>query len=83
MAEAVAWARRSLAQNPRSTRAMRTLAASLAHLGRIDEAAGVLREVLAIEPNLTIASLRPRLSYWPDHAWRYISDGLRLAGLPE
>jgi TolB-like protein/tetratricopeptide (TPR) repeat protein len=83
LAETVTWSRISLAQNPRLTRMLRTLAASLAHLGRTEEAAEVVRENLAIEPDLTIASLRQRVHHWPDHAWRRLSEGLRLAGLPE
>jgi tetratricopeptide (TPR) repeat protein len=81
--ETVIWARRVLAQNPRSSPAVRTLAASLALLGRTAEAAEVFKESVAIDPNLTITKQRQKLVNWPDHAWQYMSEGLRLAGMPE
>ena len=81
--EAATLAKKALARNPRSTRTLRILAASLAKLGERDEASEVMREVLAIEPQLTISKMRARLNYWPESVWNKFADGLRLAGLPE
>jgi TolB-like protein len=81
--EAVSRAKEALAQNPRYTRTLRILAASLAKLGKREEAAQVIGEVLSIEPQVTIGKLRMRLRQWPDGVWNSFADGLRLAGLPE
>ena len=81
--EAVSWARKALARNPRSTRALRILAMSLANLGELDKAAEVIREVLTVEPGLTIAKMRARLHFWPKGTWDRHAEALRLAGLPE
>jgi hypothetical protein len=43
----------------------------------------VFKESLAIDPSLTIAKQRQKLSNWPEHAWQDMSDGLRLADMPE
>ena len=81
--EAASCARKALARNPRSTRALRILSMSLARLGELDRAAEVMREVLAIEPGLTISKMRARLDFWPEATWDRYAEALRLAGLPE
>jgi TolB-like protein len=81
--EAASWARKALARNPRSTRALRILGMSLAILGEMDKAAEVIREVLTIEPGLTISKMRARLDFWTEAAWKKPAEALRLAGLPE
>jgi adenylate cyclase len=60
------------------------LAASLAHLGRIEEAAAALREAEAwFGSTSTVAELRRAFFYVdPDFLERWL-DGLRKAGLPE
>ena len=81
--QAVFFARKALARNPRSTRTMRILAASLARAGERQEAAEVIGNILALEPGLTITKMRARLNFWPEALWNKLADGLRLAGLPE
>jgi tetratricopeptide (TPR) repeat protein len=81
--EAAAAAKKGLAQNPRSARALRLLAASLARLGQRDNAAAAIRELLAIDPHITISRVRQRLRHWPESVWNSYAEGLRLAGLPE
>jgi hypothetical protein len=51
--------------------------------GEPDKAAEVIQQVLAIEPGLTIAKMRPRLDFFPEGAWNKHAEALRLAGLPE
>ena len=59
----------------------RFLAATLAHLGRLDEAHGVIKRLLLIQPNSTIAHAgRP---YQNKDQVSLLHDGLRKAGLPE
>ena len=81
--EAVSWAESALVQNPRNNSARRLLAASLASLGHSDKAAALMREVLKIEPDLTISTLQARMYYVDDRVWKTYSEGLRRAGLPE
>ena len=81
--EAVAAARSALIHNPRFTVALRNLAASLVRLNRLDEARKAMGDLRAIEPQLTLKSLRERMLNVEDHLWQDYSDALRLAGLPE
>ena len=69
--------------NPRFAIALRFLAASLARQGEADKAEAVVREILDIEPELTLTKLRARLMFLSDWCWSRYSDGLRRAGLPE
>jgi TolB-like protein/tetratricopeptide (TPR) repeat protein len=80
--EAAALARKAWARNPRSTRTLRILAASLAGFGERGRAAEVMRLALAAEPDLTVSKLRQRLNYWPEPSWCKFADYLHLAGLP-
>jgi TolB-like protein len=82
-AEAVAAAERALIQNPRFTVALRNLAASLIRLGHIDGAAAAMRELRAIEPQLTLSKLRGRMMNVDERLWADYSAALRLAGLPD
>jgi TolB-like protein/Flp pilus assembly protein TadD len=81
--QAISAAKKVLNQNPRSAYALRFLAASLAKQGRLNHAADAIREVLNIEPQLTLTKLRPRLMYIEDRIWQNYSAALHLAGLPE
>jgi adenylate cyclase len=60
------------------------LAASLAQLGRLDEARAEAAEVLRIDPKYTIDGTHRRLALFkrPEDA-EHLFDGLRKAGLPE
>jgi TolB-like protein/class 3 adenylate cyclase/Tfp pilus assembly protein PilF len=81
--EAVTWAEKSLADNPRMASALWFLAASLGKLGEKEKAAEVIAEVLRMEPQLTLSSLRARTMYAREDVWLKTADGLRLAGMPE
>jgi TolB-like protein len=81
--ETVSSARKALAQNPRSAQAWRFLAAGLAKLGDRQGANQAVEEALRIQPDLTLSNLRAWLKFMPESIWGKISDGLRLAGLPE
>jgi TolB-like protein len=72
----------ALAQNPRFAPTLRVLAASFARLGRIDAAAQAIRELLKLEPQLTIIALRGRLDHMVEGVREPFLDALRLAGLP-
>jgi TolB-like protein len=81
--QAAGRARAALAHNPRFTRTLRVLAASLARLGRTEEAASVMRELLRLEPHLTVAELRWRLRHMHEDVLRPFVEGLSAAGLPD
>jgi TolB-like protein len=75
-------ARQALLYNPRHTSAHRILAGSLVRLGRTDEAAAVVRELLTIHPGLTLASWRAR-NPLHESTTQKLGEALRLAGLPQ
>jgi TolB-like protein len=81
--EAVTWAKKALAQNPRFATALRYLAASLAKLGKSEEAAEAMRDIRRHEPQLTLSLLRKRIMFMEESVWQKFAGGLRLAGLPE
>jgi adenylate cyclase len=80
--EAVAWSRQSRALNSNFTANLRILAASLAHVGRVEEARAVAEELLRIEPAFSVGQfIRGHPLVQGPHLERY-ETGLRLAGLP-
>jgi tetratricopeptide (TPR) repeat protein len=81
--EAESYLRKALVQNSRFATALRILAASLANLGRRDEAAAVVQELLKIDPQLTISKFRTRSIFLAESVRTRVADALRLAGLPE
>jgi TolB-like protein/tetratricopeptide (TPR) repeat protein len=81
--ESIVSLKKALAQNSRSAVALRVLAANLASLGQKDRASEAIRELLKIEPHLTISSFRARMLMLHDNVWTKLSEALRLAGLPE
>jgi adenylate cyclase len=81
--EAVAWAHKSLQNRGDYSLALATLAASLSHLGRLDQAQGTVQELLRLNPEFSLTGVRQFLQAAdPDHLERYV-DGLRKAGLKE
>jgi hypothetical protein len=52
-------------------------------LGQKVRAREAIRELLKIEPNLTISSLQPRMRMQHESVWTKFSEALRLAGLPD
>lgn len=81
--QTISAAKKVLSQNPRSPYALRFLSASLAKQRRLDRAAEVMREVLNVEPQLTLTKLRARLMFMEEEIWHDYAAALRLAGLPE
>ena len=83
--EAVEWADRGLREQPRFFSMLRVKAASYAHLGRIEEARDCLKQLLDLQPGLTIAGLK---TFWAemlmasDIVDAYV-EGFRKAGLPK
>ena len=82
--EALKWARMSASENPAYTATLRLLIATLAALGRTDEARDVGARLLRREPNFRVAAYaRTRQPFrCPEIRESYLSH-LRKAGLPE
>jgi adenylate cyclase len=80
--DAVAWSSRAADEYPNFTPARRFLAASLAHLGRTDEARKAVADLLRIQPNSSLTLSRLNSYRYPWMIDLHV-DGLRLAGLPE
>jgi adenylate cyclase len=81
--EAVAASRRSIRSNAGWAANYRTLAAALAHLGRMSEAHEAIARVLEIDPACTIAMTTKFLGVTDPVIVGPFIDGLRKAGLPE
>jgi adenylate cyclase len=80
---AIDWAERSIQIKLENEQPYRTLAASYAQLGRLDEARAALEEELRLEPDLTLEKVRSQnRTTDPDFLERWL-DGLRKAGLKD
>ncbi len=81
--EALDWARKSLAENPRFDVMHWLVTSSLGHLGRHDEAALALAALQNLSPGTTIAKIHQSNQGKYPERWDIIVEGLRLAGMPE
>jgi adenylate cyclase len=83
-AQAVKWGRMSQSENPLYSANLRSLAASLAALDRIEEARNVVANLMRIEPGFSMARWERELQPFRDPAIkvRYL-EHLRKAGLPD
>src|SRR6185437_12894579 len=81
--EAVSWAEKALVQNRRFAVALRALAVALVKTGQHDRAAQVVRELLKIEPELTISGFLTRIPIPVKSMAHTYTEALRAAGLPE
>jgi tetratricopeptide (TPR) repeat protein len=80
---ALAKAQEALRDNALYPSPMRIGAAALAHLGRRDEAAAMIRRLLELSPDETLSGLKARSGYCATPATQLYFDGLARAGLPE
>jgi adenylate cyclase len=81
--EALKFGRQALQEMPRSAVAHRVVAASLALLGRTEEARNAIRALLAVAPNSTTSLARKNMPYRDAEFVERYHRGLREAGLPE
>jgi len=82
-AEAVQWARRSTALNPRFTANLRFLAASLAATGQTEEAKRIADLLLQINPNFSTRRFAEAHAFKDPAKRKLFAEHLILAGLPE
>jgi adenylate cyclase len=81
--EALKFGRQALQEMPRHAVAHRVVAASLALLGRTEEARKAMRALLAVAPNSTMSHVRKYIPYRDAEFVERYHRGLREAGLPE
>jgi adenylate cyclase len=81
--EAVKFGRQAVREGPRFALGHRVLAASLALLGRTEEARSAMRALLAVTPNATMSFQRMVIPYHDAEFVERYHRGLREAGLPE
>jgi tetratricopeptide (TPR) repeat protein len=79
--DAARWGRVSAMHHPGLAANARILAASLAVLGRLDEAHQAAQQLLAIDPDFRIGVWRQR-AMLPEESRDTLAQRLRLAGLP-
>jgi adenylate cyclase len=75
--------RTSLACDPDYIYANLTLAMTLAKMGRLDEAHAVADDIVRIDPNFSIGIHMRGQTFRNDSDAARVTDGLRMAGLPE
>jgi len=81
---AVEWADRSLRERPGFASTLRYLAAALAYSGDTERARLAVRQLLAIDPGLTVTTVaRARTNRAVESDKQHYLNGLRLAGLPD
>jgi TolB-like protein/tetratricopeptide (TPR) repeat protein len=81
--EAIRWAEKALTQNRRFAVALRVLVVALVKLGQNDRAATIARELLDVEPELTISGFFKRIPFPRDALAATYAKALRAAGVPE
>jgi adenylate cyclase len=80
---AIAWARRSYAENPVYTANLRFLVASLAAAGEIEEARLIGESLVRLEPSFSVRRFIETYAYQDARLRSRISEHLNLAGLPD
>ena len=82
-ADAIAWGRRSYAENPAYTANLRLLAASLAAHGQIDEASQIAQALLRLEPGFSAQGFTKSYAYLDNQLKARLAEHLLRANLPE
>src|SRR5205823_1169847 len=80
---AIAWGRRSYAENPNYTANLRFLTASLAAAQRIDEARQIGDSITRMEPGFRVGEFCERYAYSDPSLRTRLAQHLVAAGLPE
>ena len=75
--------RTALACDPDYIHAKVTLAVTLAKMGRLDEAHAAADDIVRIDPNFSIGVYMRGQTFRNDSDAVRMTDGLRMAGLPE
>jgi adenylate cyclase len=81
--EALVWLSCAHEERPDFPTLLALRASTLAHLGRLKEARGMLQQLLAEAPRTIVTVRRGTVFFKNAAVWAFIWDGLRLAGVPE
>lgn len=81
--DAIQWAEKALTQNRRFAVALRVLIVALIQRGENDRASAVARDLLAVEPGLTVAGFFQRIPFPRETMAATYAAALRAAGVPE
>ena len=81
--EAIQWAEKALTRNRRFAVALRVLIVALVKLDQKDRAGTIARELLEVEPELTISGFFNRIPFPRDTMATTYAEALRAAGVPE
>jgi adenylate cyclase len=80
--ESLLWCKKGIMERPELVWPLRSMAASLAMLGRIPEARDAVRQLCDKYPDVTISKIVAITPHRGDYLARY-AEGMRKAGLPE
>lgn len=80
---AAQWAEKALGNLPSLLVGVALLAASLAHVGRMDEAQLAMQRLRELDPTMRLSNLKDWLPIKRPEDLASFANGLRLAGLPE
>jgi len=81
--DACHWGRKTIQQNPMFPGGHRLVAASCGQLGRVQEAASELKELLLLMPGMSADDVRKQVPFKRASDMERYIDGLRKAGLPD
>jgi tetratricopeptide (TPR) repeat protein len=81
--DALQWAEKALMQNRRFAVALRVLIVALVKLGQQDRAGKIARELLDVEPELTISGFFRRIPFPRGTMATSYAEALRAAGVPD
>ena len=82
-AEAMSWAEKAVADNPRHLMPQTTAAASSALAGHTAEARKAVARILEIDPSMRLSNLQEFIPLRRPEDLERFAEGLRKAGLPE
>ncbi|WP_315783942.1 MULTISPECIES: winged helix-turn-helix domain-containing tetratricopeptide repeat protein [unclassified Bradyrhizobium] len=82
LAEAIAWAEKALSQNRRFAVALRVLIVAWVGIGEMDRAADIARQLLSVEPHLTVTGFLNRIPFPVRSMATTYAEALRAAGVP-
>ncbi len=77
------WGMSSFQRNPHYTSNLRMTAASLAALGKVDDAEDLARRVIDVDPEFRVSKVQKKLSFQDESVERRYIQHLLMAGLPE
>jgi TolB-like protein/class 3 adenylate cyclase len=81
--EASLWAGNAVREQPNLLSPLLILAASAAHMERLDEARRLVPQILHLSPSYRLSRIKERVPFRRPQDIALFSEGLRLAGLPE